>query len=200
LAPEDRCHLNGLALVDGRAAFVTAVSCSDEAEGWRNDRRGGGCVVDVRTNEIVATGLSMPHSPRWYRNRLWLLNSGTGHFGYVDRKQGRFVPLTFCPGYLRGLTFVGNWAVVGLSRPRHDGTFGGLPLQEELRSRDAQPQCGLMVIDLTRGEIIHWLRLQGEVSELYDAAVLPGVRRPMALGFKTDEIERLLALDDEGTL
>ena len=200
LAPEDRCHLNGLALVDGRAAYVTAVSQSDVADGWRDQRREGGCVLDVRSNQIVATGLSMPHSPRFYRGRLWVLNSGTGYLGHVDLEQGRFVPLTFCPGYLRGLTFVGDYAVVGLSRPRHDMTFGGLPVQDELDLRKAQPQCGLYLIDLRSGDVAHWLRLEGEVSELYDVALLPGVVRPMVLGFQTDEIQRMLAVEDEGTL
>ena len=200
LAPEDRCHLNGLALVDGRAAYVTAVSQSDAVEGWREHRRDGGCVLDVRTNRLVASGLSMPHSPRFYRGRLWVLNSGTGYLGYVDLEQGRFVPVTFCPGYLRGLAFVGDYAVVGLSRPRHDGTFGGLALQEELDRRKAPAQSGLHVIDLRTGDVAHWLQLEGEVSELYDVVVLPGVARPMVLGFQTDEIQRLLAVDDKGTL
>ena len=200
LAPQDRCHLNGLALVDGRAAYVTAVSQSDVPDGWRDQRRDGGCVVDLRSNQVVATGLSMPHSPRFYRDRLWVLNSGTGYFGHVDLEQGRFVPLTFCPGYLRGLTFVGDYAVVGLSRPRHDATFGGLTIHDELTRRNAQPQCALQVIDLNSGDVVHWLRIEGEVSELYDVAILPGVVRPMALGFKTDEIQRTLAVDDEGKL
>lgn len=200
LAPEDRCHLNGLALVDGRAAYVTAVSQSDVADGWRDQRRAGGCVLDVRSNRVVATGLSMPHSPRFYRGRLWVLNSGTGYLGHVDLERGEFVPLAFCPGYLRGLAFAGDYAVVGLSRPRHDATFGGLQVQDELDRRQAAPQCGLHVIDLRTGEVAHWLRLEGEVSELYDVALLPGVVRPMLLGFQTDEIQRMLAIDDEGSL
>jgi uncharacterized protein (TIGR03032 family) len=198
LAAQDCCHLNGLALADGRAAYVTAVSQSDVADGWRDRRRDGGCVVDVRSDEVVATGLSMPHSPRWYRDRLWVLNSGTGHFGHIDLGRRCFVPLTFCPGYLRGLTFVRDYAVVGLSRPRHDATFGGLPLEEELSRRNAELQCGLQVIDLNSGDVVQWLRVEGEVTELYDVVALPGVVRPMALGFKTDEIHRLLAVDDSG--
>ena len=105
--------------------------------------------------------------------------------------------MTFCPGYLRGLAFAGDYAVVGLSRPRHDKTFGGLPLQDELTARGAEPRCGLQVIDLRNGDVVHWVRLEGMVSELYDVVVLPGVVRPMALGFKTDEIQRLLSMADE---
>jgi uncharacterized protein (TIGR03032 family) len=200
LVPEDRCHLNGLALRDGRAAYVTALADCDVVDGWRDRRRDGGCVVDVAENEIVARGLSMPHSPRWYRDRLWLVNSGTGEFGTVDVATGRFEPVAFCPGYLRGLAFVGDYAVVTLSKPRHD-TFHGLELDERLHERGAEPQCGLQVIDLRSGTIAHWLRLEGSlVTELYDAAVLHDVRQPMALGFKTNEIERLLLVDEPGAL
>jgi uncharacterized protein (TIGR03032 family) len=200
LAPEDRCHLNGLALEDGRPRYVTAVSTSDVADGWRDRRREGGCVLEVPAGRIVAERLSMPHSPRVYRGRLWLLNSGTGMLGGIDPTTGVFVPLTFCPGYLRGLAFCGDYAVVGLSRPRHDKTFAGLPLDEELVRRGADARCGLLVIDLRTGDTVHWVRLEGMVTELYDVAVLPGVVRPMVLGFKSDEIQRTLAVGDEGVL
>jgi uncharacterized protein (TIGR03032 family) len=200
LAPEDRCHLNGLAVVEGRARYVTAVSASDVADGWRDHRQAGGCVLEVPSGRTVVEGLSMPHSPRVHHNRLWLLNSGTGFFGSVDEKQGRFEPMTFCPGYLRGLAFVGDQAVVGLSRPRHDKTFSGLALDDELLARRAEARCGLQMIDLRTGDVVHWLRLEGMVRELYDVVVLPGVVRPMALGFKTDEIQRLLTIGAAGDL
>lgn len=194
LAAEDRCHLNGLALRDGQSRYVTAVSQSDVADGWRDKRWDGGVLIDATKNEVILTGLSMPHSPRWYRDRLWLLNSGTGEFGHADLKERTFEPVAFCPGYLRGLAFSGDFAVVGLSKPRHNKTFSGLPLDERLSAKDAEPRCGLQVIDLRSGDIVHWLRIEGVVEELYDVALLPGVRRPMAIGFKTDEIRRVITI------
>jgi uncharacterized protein (TIGR03032 family) len=194
LVPEDRSHLNGLALDGGRPRYVTACSTTDAAEGWRDHRHDGGVVFDIRRNAFALAGLSMPHSPRVYRGRLWLLNSGKGFFGWMDPERGRFEPVAFCPGYLRGLAFTGDYAVVGLSQPRHDQTFGGLPLQQELETRHAEPCCGVHVIDLQSGNVVHWLQLSGMVSELYDVAVLPGVVQPMALGFKTDDIRRLLTI------
>ena len=116
LAAEDRCHLNGLAMRDGQPAFMTAVSASDAADGWRERRRDGGVVIDVQANEIVATGLSMPHSPRWYHDRLWLCNSGTGEFGFINLESGVFEPLTFCAGYLRGVAFHGDYALLEIGR------------------------------------------------------------------------------------
>ncbi len=192
LAAEDRCHLNGLALENGKAKYVTAVSQSNVADGWRDRRHDGGCVIDIQSDDIVASGLSMPHSPRVYRDKLWLLNSGSGHFGYIDRMTGKFEPVAFCPGYLRGLSFHGDYAIVGLSKSRENKTFSGLALDENLKSSDAQARCGIHVIDLKSGDIVHWIRIEGIVSELYDVVALQGVVRPQALGFKTDEIRRVI--------
>jgi uncharacterized protein (TIGR03032 family) len=196
LAAEDRCHLNGLALVEGRPRYVTAVSQSDVVDGWRDRRQDGGVVLEIPDSRVLASGLSMPHSPRLYRGRLWLHNSGAGQFGSINPDGGPFEPLTFCPGYLRGLAFVGDYAVVGLSQPRHDKTFGGLPLETELARRDADARCGLLIIDLRSGDVAHWIRVDGMVRELYDVAVLPGVALPMALGFKSDEIQRIIAIGE----
>ena len=141
LAPEDRCHLNGLALEDGKARYVTAVSVSDVADGWRDRRRDGGVVIDVQTNEIIATGLSMPHSPRVYRGKLWLLNAGTGYFGSIDLASGKFEPLTFCPGFLRGLAFAGvrhRWSVRAAAR--HDNVRRAAAGRRADTARSRTPQ------------------------------------------------------------
>jgi len=136
LAPEDRCHLNGLAMVDGEPKYVTAVCKSDSVDGWRDRRHDGGVVIDIDTDEIVCEGLSMPHSPRWHNGKLWLLNAGTGYLGWVDFDKKAFVPHAFVPGFARGLSMIGNVAAVGLSKPRNQ-RFEGLQLDEELKKRDA---------------------------------------------------------------
>ena len=194
LAAEDRCHLNGLALEDGKPAYVTAVGKGDAHEAWRDHRRGGGIVMGVRKNEIVCEGLSMPHSPRVHGGKVWLLDSGNASFGYVDPKTGKFEPVAFCPGYARGLTFVGDFEVVGLSKPRENKTFSGLALDERLKEKNIEARCQLQVIDLKRGDVVHSLRIEGIVVELYDVIALPGVRRPSALGFNTDEIRGVISL------
>jgi len=199
LAAEDRCHLNGLAMADGRPKYVTAVSRSDVNEGWRDRRRDGGIVIDVDSGEIVCTGLSMPHSPRVHDGRLWLLDSGTGFFGFVDTETGTFERVAFCPGYLRGLAFLGDFAIVGLSKCRENRTFSGLELDDNLAARDAEPRCGLSVIDLRSSDVVHNLRLEGVVDELYDVSVILGVRRPMAIGVKSDEVRRVLTIGEGET-
>lgn len=198
LAAEDRCHLNGLAMDDGRPRYVSSVSQCDVADSWRDHRTGGGCLVDVASGEVVVAGLSMPHSPRCYRGRLWVLDSGSGYFGTIDIDAGRFEPVTFCPGYLRGLAFHGDFALVGLSGCRENRTFSGLALDDNLAAKKAEARCGVMVIDLRSGDIVHWVRIEGTVRELYDIAVLPSVLRPMAIGFKTDEVRRCITVGGAG--
>lgn len=210
LAPEDRCHLNGLA-ADPRTrepAYVTMVSRSDVNDGWRDRRIGGGLLMDVRTNAVVAEGLSMPHSPRMHPDfpgRVWLLNAGTGFFGYIDVAAAsggggaKFEEVAFCPGFVRGMAFVGRYALVGMSAARENRTFSGLPLDDNLRTRDADARCAIHVINLETGVAEHWLRIEGVVRELYDVIALRGVTRPALLGFKTDEIRRMLRVGEMPT-
>lgn len=200
LAAEDRCHLNGLAMEMGEMKYATAISQSDITDGWRDHRGNGGCVIDIQSNEIVIGDLSMPHSPRLYQGRLWLHNSGTGEFGYIDIQQGKFIPIAFCPGYLRGLSFIGDFAIVGLSKPRHNKTFSGLQLDQKLEDQKISARCGLHIIDLKTGDSVHWLKIEGIVEELYDVVALPGIRSPSALGFKTDEIRRVITIKENEQL
>ncbi len=197
LVAEDRCHLNGLAIQDGEPMYVTACSVTNEAAGWRNHRLNGGVVMHIPSNEIIATSLSMPHSPRWYHGKLWLLNSGTGELGYLDGEQ--FVPVTFCPGFVRGLAFWKNYALVGLSKLRSKA-FSGLSLESRLAAKNMASQCGLVVVDLDTGSILHTLQIGGVVEELFDVVVLPDVLQPRVLGFQDDDIERLISFPDSGRM
>lgn len=146
------------------------------------------------SGEIALAGLSMPHSPRVHKERLWLLDSGTGFLGEVDANAGRFQPMTFCPGYLRGLCFIGDYAVAGLSLPRNNKTFSGLGLDDNLENRDSESRCGLVIIDLNSGDIVHWLRIGGIIQELYDVVAIPNARRSSALGFRSDGVRRVLSV------
>lgn len=176
-----------------RPRFATAVAATDGKDGWRDHRSGGGVLLDIASGETIVAGLSMPHSPRLYGGKLWLLNSGAGEFGYVDLKAGRFEPVAFCQGYARGLAFAGGMAIIGLSLPRN-ATFAGLPLDALLEARKTKPICGLVIIDLANGELVAWARIEGEVKELFEVAILPGVRRAFLIGFKTDEIKRVISI------
>ncbi len=194
LAAEDRCHLNGIAMKDGQPAYVTATSRADVVGGWRERRETGGCVIDVASNEIITEKLSMPHSPRWHDGKLWVLNSGTGYLGTVNFQTGAFEPHTFLPGFVRGLAFHNNHAIVGLSLPRN-GTFSGLQLDDELKTRDGDPWCGVQIINLTTGDVVEWIRFQTAVTELLDVCSIPGVRMPSAHAPSSPEIDKLFTIE-----
>jgi uncharacterized protein (TIGR03032 family) len=183
IVPEDRCHLNGLAMVDGKPGYVTALGETDAVGGWRENKASGGVIVHVDTNQVVLRGLSMPHSPRWYDGRLWVLNSGAGELWVVDPRKGGHDVVCALPGYLRGLCFVGGaYAVVGLCQIREKHIFGGLPVQQ----RHPKLLCGVGVIDLRTGKQVAMLEFTSGCQELYDVQFLPGVRRPMILNLERE--------------
>jgi uncharacterized protein (TIGR03032 family) len=174
LQPEDRCHLNGLAVADDHVTHVTAFSTTNDARGWRADRATGGVLIDVASGEVVISGLSMPHSPRWHGGRLWLLESGRGTLAHADPSDASVETVAELPGFTRGLAFAGETAFVGLSQIRETATFGDLPVTERLQER----QAGVWMVDLRTGQIAGFLRFEDLVQEIFDVAVLPGKRFP----------------------
>lgn len=180
IAEEDRCHVNGVCSYGGKPRFVTSCSQSDVKGGWRGTNRvGNGVVVDIVANKVIVDGLTMPHSPRVHNGVLYVLDSGTGWFGRVE--QGEDGPVferkTFIPGFLRGLSFVGNYAIVGSSDDRHENTFVGLPLGERLRKENVDPVCGFHVINLDSFNVQHTFKFNG-VKEIYDVNFVEGIKRP----------------------
>ena len=196
LAAEDRCHLNGLGMADGIVRYATAVSRSDIVTGWRERRHEGGVLIDVQDNRIVSDELSMPHSPRVHEGRTYLLDSGRGMLVEVDAKIGKRREIAFCPGFLRGLSFQKGFALVTVSLPR-EGSFSGLELDEAIRKRDGEPWCGVLVISLSNGDIVEFLRFDGEIRELFDVAVIPDAVLPMAIGLNAPEIHTMTSFDAE---
>jgi uncharacterized protein (TIGR03032 family) len=185
LAPEDRCHLNGLAMENGRARYVTACSTGDRIESWRSGGQNGGVLIDIETDRIIADGLSMPHSPRVVGDAIYVLESGRGILMRIDRNSGRRDDLTSCPGFARGLAFVSHYAILTISLPR-SGAFDGLVIAESLKARGAAPWRGLMIVDLQSGYIVEWLRLEGDVMELFDVETIPNARCPGGIGQYVD--------------
>ena len=146
LVPEDRCHLNGLAMQGGRPRFVTALGETDAVGGWRAGKDGGGVLIDVEANQVVLRGLSMPHSPRFHEGGLYVLNSGAGELWRVELDSFRHQVVCNLPGYARGLGFAGHYALVGLSMIREKHVFGGLPVQ----TRHPALKCGVAVVERPR--------------------------------------------------
>jgi len=176
LAAEDRCHLNGLAMVQGQPRFVTALARTDSPNGWREHKGTSGVIYDLAIDAVIAEGLSMPHSPRWHDGRLWVLQSGVGSLSTVDPDTGAVREVARVPGFSRGLTFIGRYALIGLSQVR-ESVFSGLPITATTTKRN----CGVWVVDTTSGQIVGFLRFEGAVQEIFDVGLLPGIRWPALL-------------------
>jgi uncharacterized protein (TIGR03032 family) len=162
--------------------FVTALGETDAAAGWRSNKKDGGILMEVPSGAILVRGLSMPHSPRWYRSRLWLLESGTGTIGTVDLARARYERLAELPGFTRGLDFCGDVAFVGLSQVRETAVFSGLPLTERLQQRT----CGVWAVDTSTGRTLGFLRFEDAVQEIFAIQVLPKTRYPDLINDNND--------------
>jgi uncharacterized protein (TIGR03032 family) len=176
LEPTDRCHLNGLGMVNGNPRYVTALGESDTPAGWRANKARGGILMDVASGEIISRGLSMPHSPRWYGGRLWVCESGAGTFGSVDLNTGKYEAIAEAPGFTRGLDFAGPIGFVGLSQVRESAVFSGIPITERLAENERT--CGVCAIDMRSGQVVAFLRFETTVQEVFAVTVLPGRRYP----------------------
>jgi uncharacterized protein (TIGR03032 family) len=174
LAPEDRCHLNGLAMVDGVPKYVTALARTDTAHGWREHKGTSGVIVDVTNDEVVSDGMAMPHSPRWHDGQLWVLESGRGALMRVDVSTGQRTEVARVPGFARGLAFIGRYALIGLSQVR-ESVFAGLPVTESASERN----CGAWIVDIETGHIVGQLKFDGVVQEIFDVKVLHGFTDPI---------------------
>lgn len=179
-------------MVEGQPRYVTALGQTDTPGGWRANKRSGGLLMEIPSGKIIAKGLSMPHSPRWYADRLWVLESGDGSLAEVDVKTGKWRAVAKMPGFTRGLDFVGPLAFIGLSQIRESATFSNLPLQERLTERI----CGVWVVNWQTGEILGFLRFEVGVQEIFAVQVIPS-RFPELLEWGDERLMNSYALPDD---
>lgn len=191
-APEDRCHLNGLGMRDGRPRYVTALGETNMPQGWRANKRDGGLLIDVESNRVIARQLSMPHSPRWHDGRLWLLESGRGALVAVDPDTGAKTDVARVPGFARGLDFVGPIAFIGLSQLRETNAFTDIPITEDNLDR----QSGVWAVHVETGRTVALLKFTGAVQEIFAVQALPGILFPEVL-HEGDYLASSYALPDE---
>lgn len=194
LAPEDRCHLNGLCLRDATPAFLTALGATDTPGGWRDNKPGGGILMEFPSGEILLRGLSMPHSPRWHDGRLWVLESGNGGVGVVDLNAGKYEQVCRLPGFTRGLDFAGPYAFVGLSQVRESAVFSGIAIAEMPESERC---CGVWAIDTRSGQVAGFVKFTDAVQEIFAVQALAGLRWPDVINEDRKRADETYELPDE---
>jgi len=173
LVPDDCCHLNGLAMQAGQPRYVTALGHGDTAASWRTEKLNGGILMDTQSGETIVDGLAMPHSPRLYDDKLYLLNSARGELLQADVNSGQTEVINHLPGFARGMARYGDYLFIGLSklRKKHQ-TFGDLPIAEK------SVFCGVVLLHLPSGKLAGSVRYLNACEEIYDVQVLPNLRRP----------------------
>lgn len=194
LSPDDRCHLNGVAMRDGQPAFVTCHSVGDAHQSWREHKKDGGILIDVASGETVVSRLAMPHSPRWHGGRLWLLESGDGSLGTVDLQSGRYEAVVKFDGFTRGVSYCGPFAFVGLSQVRESAIFSGIPIATRLQ--DKERICGVAVVHLPSGRQVGWVHFQDAVQEVFAVEAVPH-RYPDLLEASDPLVASTYSLPDE---
>ena len=192
-SPNDRCHLNGLGMVDGKPKYVTALGETNTPTGWRANKKDGGILIDVPSGEIITRGLSMPHSPRWHNGQLWVLESGKGTLSIVDLNTGKHEAVATFPGFTRGLDFYGPLAFIGLSQVRETAVFSGIPITEQNIERNS----GVWVIDIQTGQVVAFVKFEDALQEIFAVQILQGIVGPDLVNDEIEMIHSCYELPDE---
>ena len=192
-SPNDRCHLNGLGMVDGKPKYVTALGETNTPTGWRANKKDGGILIDVPSGEIITRGLSMPHSPRWHNGQLWVLESGKGTLSIVDLDTGKHEAVATFPGFTRGLDFYGPLAFIGLSQVRETAVFSGIPITEQNIERNS----GVWVIDIQTGQVVAFVKFEDALQEIFAVQILQGIVGPDLVNDEIEMIHSCYELPDE---
>lgn len=191
-APEDRCHLNGLAMRDGKPRYVTSLGTANTPGGWRAHKRDGGVLIDLKGERIVCSDLSMPHSPRWHDGQLYVLESGRGALVRVNPGSGKREDVGRVPGFARGIDFLGPLAFIGLSQLRESNPFTDIPITDDNSDR----QSGVWVLNIDNGNTVAYLKFTGGVEEIFAVQALHGAAFPEILS-EQEYLQNSYALPDE---
>jgi uncharacterized protein (TIGR03032 family) len=176
LVSEDRCHLNGMIMIDGKPRYATCFSTSDTFQGWRDVVTSGGILIDIEKNEIIAEKLPMPHSPRMINGEMYLLLSATSELVRININKGDYEVIAKLNGFVRGFAHCGEYCFIGLSQLRKSSkTFSKLEIAGKPMN------TGISIVHLPSGKISGEIIYNSSVEEIYDVHVLPGILRPNIL-------------------
>lgn len=189
LASEDRCHLNGLAMKDGEPLYVSALGTGNTPQSWRSSITTGGAILHLPSQEIVCQGLAMPHAPRIYGGKLYVLLSAKEQLICIDPQTGKYDVVAHIPGFVRGMAKHGDYLFVGISKMRKESsTFKHLKIAEESN------RAGITVVHLPTGKIVANLNWLASVDEIYDVQILPNTSRPNILNTYSEAHNKALVL------
>ena len=182
LKPEDRCHLNGMAMRDGKPRYVTTFSKFDSAKSWKESKTFDGTIIDINTDEILLDGLIMPHSPRYHNDKIYFCESGKGLVCSLDPQTKVVETIAKLEGFTRGMSFYGPLLFVGLSKVRVSDIRRRIPLTEELD----ETKSGIWIVNLEDNSVIGNIDFKGDVDQIYDVGVIEDVTYPELIEFNNE--------------
>jgi len=192
LQPDDRCHLNGMAMVNGKPKYVTAFGATNNSKDWREKKYEAGVIIDVHSGEIVAQDLPMPHSPRVFDGELYVLLSATGELARIDINTGKYDVVKKFNGYVRGMDKIGDYLFVCMSKIRKSHTFND---SEYAKRQDYQ--AGFEMIHLPTAASISSVKFMRSCDEIYDICILPGLKRPGMVGVMDDNYRMGITMPEQ---
>jgi uncharacterized protein (TIGR03032 family) len=191
LASEDRCHLNGMIMKDGKPKYGTAFNQGNTPQSWRSEIISGGVLIDIDTNDIIADQLEMPHSPKQIGNKIYCLLSALGQLISIDIETGKREVIVELNAFVRGMDFYGDYLFIGMSKLRENlSTF------KELIPNIKNNRAGIAIIHLPtqsfQGEIVY----QNSVEEIYDVKIIADKIRPNIVSPHSNESKAGLTIPD----
>jgi len=189
IASEDRCHLNGMAMENGKPKYATAFNNGNSPQSWRDKVTESGIIIDVENNTIIAEGLAMPHTPRIFNGELYVLLSATGELVKINKETGTHEVIIQIDGFVRGMSLHKDYLFIGLSKLRKgSSTFGKLPFAEKAN------EAGIIVIHLPTKSIVGKITYLTSLDEIYDIHILADKTRPNILNTLTDDHKNGLSI------
>ncbi len=191
LAPEDRCHLNGIALRDGKPKYATMFAKTDENKGWRKLPFDSGLLMDIESGEILLDKLALPHSPVYFDNKIYFLQSATGDVMYYDLKTKQAVKLNNFKSFVRGMEVLDKYIFLGMSKIRPDSQFfSELPVTAE------ESTCAIRVLNRETGKEVAGLTYTDKIEEIFAVKIARGVKCPGLLTERDELYDKCLSIPD----
>ena len=189
IASEDRCHLNGMAMENGKPKYATAFNNGNSPQSWRNKVTESGIIIDVENNTIIAEGLAMPHTPRIFNGELYVLLSATGELVKINKETGTYEVIIKLDGFVRGMSFHKDYLFIGLSKLRKSSSiFGKLPFAEKAN------EAGIVVVHLPTKSVSGKITYLTSLEEIYDVHILADKTRPNILNTLTNDHKNGLSI------
>lgn len=178
--PGDWYHLNGMAMHQGKPRYVSSLGKGNKPNAWRDALPYGGMLWDIDANAPLLENLPMPHSPRMAGENLWMLLSATGELIKVNLEKNEYQIHARVPALLRGMAITEQYCIVGASRIRQNASAA-----RHLYIGVEESWAGVLIIDRYTGAIAAELRFEAGIEDLFDIAILPGIRNPKIIGTAT---------------